>query len=104
MLASCRDLHHCLELLHLFATCAAGRVLVVRGEEADGVVSPVVAEPPFAEVRVLHELVHRQELDRGDPELLEVVDRGGMGQAGVGASERLGHVGVGLVKPFTCVS
>ena len=35
---------HRLELLHLLAAGAAGGVGVVRGEEADGVVAPVVAQ------------------------------------------------------------
>jgi hypothetical protein len=37
---------HGLELLHLLAAAAAGGVGVVRGEETDGVVAPVVAAGP----------------------------------------------------------
>ena len=51
------------------------RVLVVRREVADRVVAPVVAQAALEEQRVLHELVHRQQLDRGDAQLLQVLDR-----------------------------
>jgi len=42
-------------------------------------------------VRILNELVDGQKLDRGDAEVLEVLDGGGMRQPGVGAAELLGH-------------
>ena len=61
--------HHRLELRDLLAALAAGGVLVVRGEEADRVVAPVVAQPALDQMRVVDELVHRQQLDRGDAEL-----------------------------------
>ncbi len=77
---------HGLELLYLLAAGAAGGVRVVRGEEADGVVAPVVAEPALAQVAVGDELVHGHELDRGDPEPLQVRDHRRMGQAQVGAA------------------
>ena len=72
---------HRLELLHLLAAVAAGGVGVVRGEEADGVVAPVVAQAPLRQVAVVHELVHRHQLDRGHAEPLEVRDHRRVGQA-----------------------
>ena len=39
-----QGLDHLLELLHLLALLAPGRVVVVGGEEGDGVVAPVVAQ------------------------------------------------------------
>ncbi len=80
--------HHRLELLHLLAALSGARVLVVRREETDRVVAPVVAQPALDQLRVVHELVDRQELDRRDAERAEVVDRDGMREAGVGAAER----------------
>ena len=68
------------------------RVLVVRREEADRVVAPVVAQPAVDEVRVVDELVHGQQLDRRDAEPGEVLDRGRVGEAGVGAAQRLGDL------------
>ena len=88
-------LHHRLELLHLLATLAAGGVGVVRREEADRVVAPVVRQPLVDQRGVLHELVHRHQLDRGDAEILEVRDRGRVGDAGVRAADLLGYVGMG---------
>ena len=68
----------------------------MRGQEADAVVAPVVAELPLQQVRVLDELVHRQQLDGGDAEIGQVVGDGGMSQAGVGAPQLLGDVGMAL--------
>ena len=81
---------HGLELLHLLAADAAGRVGVVRGEEADGVVAPVVAQALLAQVAVGDELVHRHQLDRGDAEPLQVRDHRRVGQAQVGAALLVG--------------
>ena len=60
--------HHGLELLHLLAAAAAGRVGVVRREEPDRVVAPVVGQPAFGQDGVADELVHRHEFHRGHPE------------------------------------
>ena len=96
---------HRLELGDLLAPLAGGGVVVVRGEEADRVVAPVVAQPPLDQVGVVDELVHGQELDGGDAEPGEVLDGGGMGQAGVGAPLRLGDTsGCRAVKPLTWTS
>ena len=64
-------------------------------EEADRVVAPVVRQAALDEVVVLHELVHRHQLDGRDPELLQVLDHHGVGQRGVGAADLLGDVRVG---------
>ena len=86
--------HHALELLHLLAEIAARRIGVVRREEPDGVVAPVVREPTVDEVLVVHELVHGHEFDRGDAELLQMIDDRRVGDARVGAAQGLGNVGV----------
>ena len=88
-------LDHRLELLHLLAALAGGGVGVVRREEPDRVVAPVVRQPLVHQRGVLHELVHRHQLDRGDAELREVVDRGRVRDPGVRAADLLGHAGVG---------
>ena len=82
---------HGLELLHLLAAAAAGRVDVVRGEEADGVVAPVVVQPLVVQVAVGDVLVHRHQLDRGDAQLEQVRDDRRVGQAEVGPALLLGH-------------
>ena len=92
--------HHALELLRLLAELAGRRVLVVRREEADGVVAPVVAQPLLEQGRVLHELVHGHELDGGHAELLQVVDDRGVRDAGVRAALLLGDVGMQLGEPL----
>ena len=89
-------LHHRLELLHLLPALAGGGVGVVRREEADGVVAPVVAQALVEQRAVVDELVHRHQLDRGDAEPGQVVDDRGVGEPGVGAALLLGHLGVQL--------
>ena len=66
-------LHHRLELVHLLAEPARGVAHVGR-EEADRVVAPVVREPALGEVPVDDEVVHGQQLERGDAERQEVLD------------------------------
>ena len=66
--------HHRLELGDRAAGVLGGRVLVVRGEEAEGVVAPVVSQTQIEQPVVVQELVHRHQLDGGDVERLEVVD------------------------------
>ena len=61
-------LHHGLELGDLLAVLARGGVGVVRRQEADGVVAPVVGQTLVDQGGVLHELVHRQQFDCGDAE------------------------------------
>ena len=67
------------------------RVAVVRGEEGDRVVAPVVAQAALDEVVVVDELVDRHQLDGRDPEAGEVLDDGGVGDARVRAAHLLGH-------------
>ena len=72
----------------------------MRGEEREGVVAPVVAQPLLQQGAVLDELVDRHQLDRGDAELGQVVGDRGVGQAGVRAAQLLGDVGVQLGQPL----
>jgi len=87
-------LDHRLELLHLLAAGAEGRVVVVRGEEADGVVAPVVAQAALLQRVVVHELVHRHELDRGDAQVLQVLDHHRVDEPRVRPPDLLGDVRV----------
>ena len=78
----------------LLALLAAVRVFVMRCEEAEGVVPPVVAQALLEQMRVVHELVHGQQLERGDAELSQVVDERRVGDARVGAAQVCRHVGI----------
>ena len=89
-----QGLDHRLELGDLLTTAAA-RVAVVRREEADRVVAPVVAQTAVLQGGVLHELVHRHQLDGGDAERGEVVDDRRVRDGGIGAADLLGHLRVG---------
>ena len=65
-----------------------------RGEEADGVVAPIVGEPLFLKEPVVDEGLHRQQLDRGHPELDQMVDHDGMGEPGEGSPRRISIPGM----------
>ena len=87
-------LDHALELAHLLAVLAGGGVARVRGEEADRRVAPVVGEPALEQERLVDDVVDRQQLDGGDAEVAQVVERRLGGEAGVGAAQLLAHLGV----------
>ncbi len=87
-------LDHALELLDLLTALASGGVLVVRGEEADRVVAPVVAQAAFLQVAVLHELMYRHELERRDAEVAQVVDHHRVRHPRVGPADALGDAWV----------
>ena len=89
-------LHHLLELLHLLAPLAARGILVVRGEEADRVVPPVVAQPLVDQLLGVDELVDGEKLDRRHAKPPEVVDGGTRGEPQVLAAQVLGDVRLGL--------
>ena len=87
-------LDHRLELADLAAALLRRRVRLVRGEEPDRVVTPVVGQPAGLQVVLGHELVHRHQLDRGDAQPGQVLDDRGMGDPGVGAPLLGRHVRV----------
>ena len=85
--------HHRLALVYLLAPVTRC-VARVRCEPGDGVVAPEVAQATRPEGAAVHEVRHREQLDRRHPEVEEVVDHGGVGQTEVGATQVGGHVGV----------
>src|ERR1700730_4784580 len=88
--------HHGLELAHLFAVGSRRRVASLGSKVADGVVAPVVDEVAFDELRGVVEVMHGHQLHRRDTDAREMLDRGGMRQAGIRAPKRLGDVRVAL--------
>ena len=82
--------HHVLEFRHLSTRLTGpdrGRVLRVRGQEADRVVAPVVGQPTVDQESLRHAVLHRQQFDGGDTQSLQVVDRRRVRQTGVGAAD-----------------
>ena len=65
------------------------RVARLRREEAERVVAPVVRQPLFDQHAVVDEAVDRQQLDGGDAEALQMLDRCRLRQAAVGAAQVL---------------
>ena len=95
-------LDHVAELVHRAERIPARAVGLVRREERDRRIAPVVDLARRAVLGV--ELEHRQQLHRGDPELLEIGDL--LDQAGDrcrGSSRRRPELGW-RVKPRTCIS
>src|SRR4051794_29524331 len=84
--------HQALEL----ADVAGGEIAALRCEEADRVVAPVVAHPALREPTLVDERVHREQLDRGDAEGLQVLDDRLARKAEVGAAQLLRHLGMEL--------
>ena len=82
---------HRFEFLHLLPARSARGVLVVRREESDGVVAPEVLPPRLDQTLRVNELMDREQFDRGHAETLQVVDRGGMARAQVGAADVRGN-------------
>ena len=91
-------LDHRLELDDLPAVRTPQCVLMVRGEEADRLIAPVIAQPASDQPRVMDELVHGKQLNRRDAEPQEMVDGDRMPQAGVGAAQRARDVGMPFRK------
>ena len=85
-------LDHVAELVHRAERIPARAVRLVRREERDRRVAPVVDLARRAVLGV--ELEHRQQLHRGDPELLEIGDL--LDQAGEGAAGLLADAGAGV--------
>ena len=86
--------HHILELRNSGAGFLGSCIVLVRCQEAEGVVSPVVAETELVEPIILIELVDRHELDSCHAKVFEVLDDRGVGEASIGAAIILGHVRV----------
>jgi hypothetical protein len=91
---------HRLELRNLLASLASGSVVVVRGEEADRVVAPVVAESAPDQLSIVHELMHWQQFDRGETQFGQVVERRRVGQARIGTALRRRYVRVPRGESF----
>ena len=87
-------LDHGFEFVDLFAALSGAGIRVVRGEEADGVVSPVVAQAFFLKEAVIDELVDGHELDGRDAQLLQVFDYRGVRQTRIGSANVRRHVHV----------
>ena len=81
-------LDHALELAHRFVGAAAGRIADVRREERQRVVAPVVRQAAFDEMTVVRVMMHRHQLDRGDAEPLQMLERRLRRQRLVGAAQR----------------
>ncbi len=83
--------HHGLELGHRLV---AGRETLVGGEEADGVVAPVVGQAALDQVPLVDVLVHRQQLHGRHAQPLQVLDGRIRCQPAVPAAQLVGHVGM----------
>jgi hypothetical protein len=89
-------LDHSLELTEMVADGLGGRVRRIRSEVTDRAVTPVVRQSALDEVLLVGDVMHGKQLDRGDPERAEVLDRRIRGKACVGSAKVLTHVGMAL--------
>jgi hypothetical protein len=82
-------LHHGLELGDLAAGTTGpdlGRIARVRREQAQAVVAPVVGEAPGPEIPIVDVVMDRHQLHGCDAQARQVIERGGGGEAGIGAA------------------
>src|SRR5262245_63798182 len=87
-----KRLHHRLELPDLLGGSAGRGILNVRGKKPDRVIAPVVGQSAIDEMFVSNEMMDRQQLDRGDPDVFEMFDDGRCGKSGIGAAQILRDV------------
>ena len=66
----------------------------LRREEGKRVVAPVIDKTLVYQVPLVEKVAHRQQVDGGDAEPLEMFDHRRCGEAGVSAAQRLGNAGV----------
>ena len=83
---------HRLELTHLVPARIGGRVARLRREVADGVVAPVVDQAVADELIGVEKMMHRHQLHRCHAQLLQMVERCGVRQSGIGSAQVLGYV------------
>ena len=69
-------------------------------EETQAVIAPVISQAHLHQAVVLHEVVNGHEFDGRDAQVLQILDDGGMGEAGVGAAQFFRHVRVLLGQSF----
>ena len=74
-----------------FCTSSGGVALLGR-KEAQRVVAPVVPEAVLEQVALVEEGMDRQQLDRGDAELVQMLDHGRRGEPAKGAAQLGRHV------------
>ena len=89
-----KRLDHPLEFAHLLAAPAGGGVLGVGREVPDRAVAPVVLQAALGQERLVGDVVDRQQLDRGDAEMMQVGDRGVRRKPGIRAAQILADVGM----------
>src|SRR6185437_512076 len=79
-------LHHAFEFADLLAAVAGAGITGIGGEEVDAVIAPVIAETLFTQRLVIDKSVNRHQLNRRDAQVLQILDRGGVRQARIGAA------------------
>ena len=67
-------LDHLLEFAHLPTGVATAGICRVGRKVADGVVAPIIGKPFVFQKLVVHEMMHRQQFNRGHAEFFEVFD------------------------------
>ncbi len=82
-----------------FAQIAFRHIARMRGEEADGIVAPIIPEPSLDQLVLVDESMNGQELDGGDSQTLQVFDDRQYGHSAERAAQMFRHVGVTHGEP-----
>ena len=80
--------HHLLEL----GKCEIRHMRVAPGrrEEGNGIIAPIIGQPPVAQIAVVDESVDRQEFNRGHAETADMIEHLRLGQPAIGTAQDLG--------------
>ena len=70
-----------------FTQIAAAQITWLRGKEAQGAITPVVAQPTVYQKTVIDEGVNRHQFHRGDAERLKMLDDFRVSQTGAGSTQ-----------------
>ncbi len=92
--------HHLLELPHLRPVVPRVGVAPGGSEEVDGAVPPVIDQPPLVQKGFVGNLVHREDLDGGDPDPLQMADDRRVGNGRVRTADLPRHLGVEAGQPL----
>ena len=91
--------HH-LKLLHRVLGDVHGGIATVGGKKSEGIIAPIIAEPPLEEMPIVEKVVHREELDGRDPQIGQMADGGFRSKPGISAAQRLRYLRMQFGEAF----
>ena len=91
-----QQLHHALELAHLFPAGTRRAIAMIGRKEPQRVVAPMVGEAQRAETFFVCVLMNGEQLHGGDPKVHEMADERWVRQTGIRSAQCFGDIRVQL--------